>query len=376
MCPAVKYNLIADFRKLQITSEKTTKVTEISPRDTPFTFTSTTYPHFEPIKITEIQKLSTKWKETYKIKLNKEIEYNPCDSIGLMVPNPDWMVEELFRISSLENTYCRIERSGLNNFIFEGSVRDFIKYRMDLKTLPKKKQLMDLLRTSKKKECIEYLVSPEGTRDYLNMGVRMNTLLEIIQKFECKPTFEDLVNNCEIIKPRYYSLIQREGNSEILLGVVSKNIDGEIIYGHVSEFIRRCPSVDLEYCFRKNKLFESLKTRNLLCFCTGTGIAPYIAFYRKYLRDGVLDNLKLVYGYRNDEDNLIKYYDQPTEEIKFAQTSKKEYVQDFVNKENIQDGYCVFICGNMRMQKSVFDKIKQEFPQLIADKRIYFDNWS
>lgn len=409
MAPILKYTPTENFRKLQITQEKTTNVSEISPRDTPFIFTSTNYPHFEPIKITDIQKLPSVWKETFKIKLDKEIEYTPCDAIGLMIPNPDWMVDELFKILDLKDLHCRIERAGLNSFIFEGSVRDFIKHRMDLKILPKKRQLLDLSKTAKKKESLEYLCSPEGTKDYLNMGLRMNTLLEIIKEFECKPSFEDLVNNCEIIKPRYYSLIQKEGSSEILLGVIERNIDDEILYGHSSDFIRSThhnnsnnsnsssnsnsinnsysninsnssnsnSNSNIEYCFRKNKLFESLKSKKLLCFCTGTGIAPYIAFYRKYLNNGILHNLKMVYGYRNEEDNLVKYYDLPTEGILFAKSGKNEYVQDFVNIiSEYKDDYCVFICGNMKMQKSVFDKIKEMYPELINEKRIYFDNWS
>lgn len=382
MCPKINYTLKNQYKKLEPISTNNLiiepSLLEISH---PFIFNSTDFPEYKKTEIVEILKIPSKWKETFKIKINTQIDYSPCDSIGMLAPNPDKIVDQIFNYCNFKNERLKIERKGLNGFNFDGMLRDFIKYRMDLNSIPKKKLLLELSKNAAKRNELEYLCSVEGTKDYLNLGVRLNTILDIIEEFECKPTVEEIIKYCEIIKPRYYSLIQKDGISEILLGIISNRVDDEIILGHVSNYIKNNYkenskyNLPIEYCIRKSSLFQGFNSKNIVCFCTGTGIAPFISFYRKYLEFNKINKLKVVYGYRSDEDNLLKYYDVEKSEVILAKSSEKVYVYDFIDE--IKDEDCnIFICGNMKMQKSIFLAINEKYHKIVEEKRIFFDNWT
>lgn len=399
MPPKVNYTVAEEFKNLDIKllDRSTEKITiEHLEKDLKkgFVFKATNGCTLLDAKIVEIEKLQCTWKEVFKIKLDANIDYRPCDSIGLLVPNSDRDVERLCSICNFEDENVKITRTGPNAFTFQGCLKDFIKFRLDMTTLPKKKLLLELTRKCKKKTELEYVCSAKGTKDYLGMGLRMNTLIDILEEFECKPSLEELLTYCEIIKPRYYTLVNKDLNSEILLGVISKAVDDEACYGHCSRFIKTvfeaeiqkqghgfdkklvC-NVPIEYCIRKNMLFEEIKAKNVVCFCTGTGIAPFIAFYRKYVETNQERSLKLIYGFRNDVDNLLNYYEDVTCDYVSAKSSDARFVYDCIDVLSKYESECVvFICGNMKMQRNLFLKIKERFPEFVDEKRIYFDNWS
>ncbi|ELA41990.1 uncharacterized protein VICG_01007 [Vittaforma corneae ATCC 50505] len=399
MSPKVNYTFTSQFQRLKVgaacnANEKLKIEPSTLKNSDSFIFSSSECPVFQRAQLTEIKKIPTVWKETFKIQLDSAIEYMPCDSIGLLVPNSDQIVDGICKYCKFDNQRLKIERKGANGFIFDGMLRDFIKYRMDVNTIPKKKFLLELSKSSKKKNELEYICSSEGSRDYMSIGLRMSTLLDILEEFECEPTPEEFLLHCEILKPRYYSLIHEKGPAEILLGVISKPIDGEVVYGHVSRFIMEiyteklrllsdrpdtdasC-SIPIEYCIRQNKLFEGFSSKNVVCFCTGTGIAPFISFYRRFLLTGTVERLKLVYGFRFDQDNLLNYYDVNCDDVTLAKSSMGMHVYDFVDAiSEFQNDCNVFICGNMKMQRDLFLRIKSRYPNLVENKRIYFDNWT
>ncbi|KAM0680409.1 hypothetical protein GINT2_001469 [Glugoides intestinalis] len=399
MCPKVNYTVAEEFKSLDINllDKSTEKITiEYLEKglEKDFIFQATNNCSLLSTKIVEIQKLPSTWKEVFKIKLDASIEYTPCDSIGLLVPNSDSDVEKLCSICNFGNESVRITRTGPNGFNFEGHLKDFIKFRLDMTTLPKKKLLLELTRKSRKDHELRYMCSTKGTSDYLNMGLRMNTLIEILEEFQCKPSLEELLKYCELIKPRYYTLINKEIKSEILFGIISKTVDQSNCYGHCSNFIKTIVeaeiekqgkmidervfcNVPIEFCIRKNMLFEEIKSKNIICFCTGTGIAPFIAFYRRYVKTNDACNLKLVYGFRNDADNLLEYYKDIKCDYIPAKSIFSQFVYDHIEIIAEYESECaVFICGNMKMQRNLFLKIKERFPHLVDEKRIYFDNWS
>lgn len=394
MSRRVKYK-VTDFkldvpRAKEVTEDLINIKGSALPASEPFTFASSTWDRpFEKTEIVEIRKLPTAWRETFKIKLRAKTEYTPCDAIGLLVPNSDDLVERVLRKCDHTEPQAggrriQVERTGPNGFIFDGTLKDFIKYRMDLKTIPRKRLLLELAKNAEKSRDLEYLCSTEGSSDYMGLGIRMNTLCDILDEFGCRPAMEGLLAYCETTKPRYYSLVQDSGCDEILLGVISKEVDGSFEFGHISNFIlneydldRDTYSIPVEYCVRKSVLFGGFTSRSVICFCTGTGIAPFIAFYRKYFKDGSITNLKLVYGFRSEQDNLLQYYEDIECDVILAESSKGKHVYDFVNAiAEYKEDCNVFLCGNMNMQRDTFLKIRACYPDLVAEKRIYFDNWT
>lgn len=375
MCPKVKYCFDKNYIRPTMREVNVLAVEEIETTASTKFSAGPDAPEVLESTITSIRRLPTTWKETYVVRIDSEFDCSPCDSIGIYAPNSDMLVERIFRLCGLEDRCVRIERTGQGPFNFEGMLSHFVRHKLDITTLPRKMLLMSLSRGAGKRKQLEYLCSKEGTRDYLSLGANWNTLADIIEEFECRPTLEDLIVNCELIKPRYYTLLGRQ--AEILVGIISKSLDGQTSFGHVSGFIRRLSqesltNVPVEICFRRNKLFDQIPLMNLVCFCTGTGIAPYIAFSRTSKSQ---NPMCLVYGFRSEEDNILKHFDIGNEAIE-VKSSENNYIQDCVDIIGRQtNGCCVFICGNFRMQRSVFTKIRETYPDLVEDKRIFFDSW-
>jgi methionine synthase reductase len=423
MCPKIRYNFKEDFQKIEIKPKNNTTITLTEQlHDQSFIFNSNYFPNYTKTQINSIRKLPTQWKEVFNIKLSEKQDYSPCDAVGLLVPNSDKSVDKLIKILNFEefsNLIYKIERTGFQSFTFQGTLHDFIKYRMDIISIPRKTALFDLTKNCLKKNELEFVISRDGSESYLNLIKNRNNLTEIIEEFGCRPNLIDFIQSCEIIKPRYYSMIQKSNDQiEILMGVINNVVENEIVFGHVSAFIKResnklcndrefgvvrtkdigndheicrktssdiitdashniqsnfafdC-NIPVEICIRQNKLINSLTSQNLICFCTGTGLAPFIAFYRN-LEKNCLKKLKLIYGFRHSEDNLKQYFAMENECI-LAQSSKNERIYQFLDE--IDENSNVFICGNMKMQKDVFYAIKQKYPKMVEEKRIFFDNW-
>lgn len=347
-----------------------------------YEFTSAEALATAPVEILSVSRLPCTWRSVYKIRLNHTSDYVPGDAIGLVVPNSDELVDRLFAACGLRDFRCTLTRSGLRPFRFAGRLRDFFKYRCDLAGLPRKIHLLGLARTATLRTHLEYLCSREGARDYARLGTNWNSIVDVIECFGCRPSVADLVRNCEFIKPRYFSLVNaRHLVCEIVLGVMSRGLGDSLRLGHVSGHVHRLPDRSTgavspfgcaEVLFRKNMLFDPSSMECLVAFCTGTGVAPFLSFWNNK-RPG--QELVLVYGFRNDEDDLTRYYSLGCPIIR-AKSSGGARVTDHVS---VLDGYkdrChVFICGNMKMQRSVYEKIKAMHPLLVESKRVFFDNW-
>jgi len=388
---------------------------------------------------------------------------------------------------------------------YQGPIFNFLKNHLDMTSLPKRMMLLNLSKRAKKRKELEYLASKEGEKDYLGMGVRMNGLVEILKEFECEPTVEELLRNYEEIKPRYFSFINEGGKKgEILVGIIKKEIEGEVKYGHVSKFIENLnggrgvcegeskeerenlnlkesdremdqeemgqeerdqkernnalpihnphnsphslplpltpPLGNLKFTYRTNKLFsvETNKDKEFVCFCTGTGIALFLSLYRTCKFKRIL----LVYGFRDEEDDLTRWfglggeneegesvtesvterervckrdlkereYDResntpsnvthstthlhlhplsdthsdthpflhhplPPCKIKRCKSSEGVYVTSFSHLIEEYKDPVVFVCGNRWMQRDVYKKIREKYPEILKEGRLCFDSW-
>ncbi|KAI5152844.1 methionine synthase reductase [Enteropsectra breve] len=346
-------------------------------------------------QFSKIEKLDCNWREVFKIHIESTEpidSHKPGDAIGLIVPNSDHIVLRLMKLCNISNRRICVKRTGKAPFEYDGTLFHFIKNHMDLSSLPLKIVLLTLANTAEEPAHLQYLCSREGTRDYMRAGAVNASLVDFIERFCCKPSLEDLLRYCEFIKPRYYTLINSCGATpEILLGIIENNIhlksinpDENASFGHVSSYIKTlhhmpntCHAVSV--CFRQNMLFDLNPSKNLVCFCTGTGIAPFIALYRN--GRNLYENICLLYGYRSDNDNLLQAYLPEMEnddklKIVYSSSSNQEYVTRNIDIiADCMDDVKIFICGNMKMQRDVFSLIKDRYPRLIEEKRVFFDNW-
>lgn len=326
--------------------------------------------------ILNIENLFCTWKKVYKVQLNYTLDFVPGDSIGLLCSNNDLLVNEMLSLLEMSgDTLLYIEQIGKTGFQFEGSLRDFFKYIFDFTSLPKKAWLMDISKTSKNKHDIEYLCSKEGVKDYLSIIKNWNNVLDIIYTFQCKPSLEDLIMNCQTIKPRYYSLTNHVNEKcEILVAIIKKGDR----YGHVSNFIDMQNYNNLKICHRPSKLFRLNFCKKVLGICTGTGIAPFFSFLKNKEDD---QYIKLIYGFRNQEDDLIKDAKYKKTEIIKILSCNKIYVTDYLLqnlnkiKTYIKDGCLVYVCGRPDMQKTIYSIFNENFSEIVKEKRLFFDSW-
>ncbi|KAL0266161.1 UNVERIFIED_CONTAM: hypothetical protein PYX00_011878 [Menopon gallinae] len=246
------------------------------------------------VKIKDVARRRCTWRTVHAVTLGTQAAFCPGDSLGLFVPNDAQLVDRLFALCSLSDACVSIVRDGRHGFTYTGTLRDFFLHHVDLHTLPRKSFLYALSKTSPRGQMLEYLCSREGTQDYFGMLGR-NSVVDIVETFECRPSAAVLVEHCEIIKPRFFSLTNRLGSdAEILVGAIRN--------GHVSRFVAGCRAGDAVGCYvKENRLMRMTSSAMLLCICTGTGVAPFLAFARNKADSQAL---WLVFGCRGVEDDL------------------------------------------------------------------------
>ncbi|KAH9410743.1 putative FAD binding domain-containing protein [Ordospora pajunii] len=341
--------------------------------------------------ITEVSKLGSRWRNVYRVKLEKQFDYVPGDSIGIICPNSDALVCGIMEMLEIDDFVCKITRGGNEAFSYVGSVREFFKYHFDFSGHPRRSFMLRLSAgcdTEEKKRHVEYLCSNEGTDDYLRMSSQWNNVIDFLKTFRIKPGLSELIGECGLVKPRYFSLINRNGcNSEILVGITSKQFDSFVRYGHVSDYLLSLNGVgEVEVSLRKNLLFRlSPETKKIIAICTGTGVAPFLSFVKNLEPH---QSIWIVYGFRDEEDNIYKEiasYDEfacnNRVKISKAMSSKGIYVTDYLNanmnsvKEYVDSECTIYVCGRMDMQRMVFEIFKSEIPEAIESKRLVFDQW-
>lgn len=368
----INYNFDKNFTKISPRKLNFLLIEEISNVEEVFPSESV------PVSV-EIKKLDTSWRDVFLVRFSNDFSFNPCDSVGIYAPNSDLLCRQFIDILRIQNKLVKITRKGMNQFDFSGFLFDFIKYKLDFRSLPKKAFLYEMAKYSKKKSQLEYLCSKEGTKDYLSLGTGFITLIDILRHFEVDPPLNMILENCDLIKPRYYTLINK---TDIIIGLIKKEEDGDIRYGQVSDYINNLhqgkEGNKVGVIFRKNKLISDINYKNLVCFCTGAGIAPFYSFLFHKTKS---QKISLVFGFRNETDNIFNYLKDEysfsdIENVTFRLSSKKEYVYDSLDLIEKNKECFVFICGNKEVQRSIFTKILEKYPELVNRRRILFDSWA
>jgi methionine synthase reductase len=333
-------------------------------------------------RIVEVEDLGTRWRKVYRIKLDAAFDYVPGDSLGLYSPNDDSLVDEMMMILGMDDFRCRIESTGAVVFSYAGTLRNFFKLHYDFTSLPRKSFLMGLSQScsGENRKRIEYLCSREGKGDYFRMSTSWNNVIDVIRTFGSRPSLNDLLCDCELIKPRPFSLINRSGSeSEILLGVVEKETGDGTRYGHASGFIMGGGMEEVTVYLRPSKTFSLGEEKRILAICTGTGIAPVLSFMNNL---GEHQSLWIIYGFREDRDDITQRV-RMSEDVRVTRVRSSDgmYVQDHIRKNmrEVEDyvmGDCsIYICGRMEMQRSIFTLLTTELGSPIDQEKMHLENW-
>jgi len=109
-----------------------------------------------------------------------------------------------------------------------------------------------------------------------------------------------------------------------------------------------------------------------LFLATGTGIAAFLYYFFT-----TNDEFNCVYGFREDEDNLLNYIDlnRINAKCNFFLVSSKDIKIDEYLSESIFEPSTVYICGNPNVQKKLFNVIKKKWINIVNNRLLYFDSW-
>ncbi|KCZ76762.1 hypothetical protein H311_02235 [Anncaliia algerae PRA109] len=319
------------------------------------------------IKIDSIDQLDCTWRKVLKIKFSKSLTYVPGDSLGIITPNSKEFVLQFMEFCGFTNKFVKIKKK--RRFNYEGSLFNFFYKYFDFRVLPKKAFFYFL-----SKECnnplLEYLSSNEGEDDYFNILRNNMNLYDLLTYFDVKPSLDLVIEYSELIKPRYFSLINPSGkSSEIIVGLIEN--------GHSSDFFYKAKEKFDDYVFpfliKENRLLRLQSDKPILCIATGTGVTPFISFSNenKYIW--------LVYGCRNKEDDISIYGNFLEKDI--AYSSKNIRISNILEekKEKVKEyilNYQVYICASTTVQKSIYEYLKNNFGDHLLRNKVFFDDWS
>lgn len=366
----------------------------------------------------EIKELPTTWRNCFKIKIftkelisfislrTKELYFDkskknklntkPGDCIGVIPFNS---TDEILEISKFFN--IKSENISINlenrNIKYEGCLYDFLK-SIDLSEMPSKRFLKELFHffdkkcDEKNKKLLNFLIQKENEDEYLKLknyktfdfikylGDSHDEILKIFLSHS--------VRN----KPRFYSIIDTsEDYFTILVGKEEYSFNGRKVLGKFSKFCYENKNKKIESSMNlillKSVLLPNLENldekenKKSLFISTGTGICSFIFSIKKNFES----NFQIIYGFRNEEDNILKYLLNDFEIEKLRKENKlveissikiripeflRKNKENYKNEENIGN---IFLCGSVNSMKSIYEALKEI--KLIKNNNLFVDNW-
>lgn len=305
------------------------------------------------LEIEDVRKLDCTWRDVFVITFTNKLDsFNPCDSLGLIAEN------------SIKNikTFC-------TQFDLEYSeeICDKLK-ELDLNMFPRKAFLQSIEHLVKKKDMLEKILKTDFYLQCVNtFGFTDIKQLLDIEKLD----IELFIKYADKIKPRQYTLINKvQEKAQILVGIIKKNNK----LGHISDLLvtNELKNVKLFGYVKTNKNLQKLQHTDikLNCFCTGIGLATFLSFY-----NNTNNKIRLIFGFRNECDNLLKYFEVQPDEVILCESSKNKRVTNEITTIKGIKNENVFVCGNFNMQKEIFELFINQNKEIIDNKQFYYDSW-
>lgn len=347
--------------------------------------------------IESILKTSAKWRDVFIVTFDKKYtNFLPGDTLCLSAENHKEKIERVAKkfgwiavdVQKDEGT-CRDENCG--NLYDAGENIYSTLAKVDLDIFPRKKLLKNMKEYAKNTVFLEKTIN--DSRLYIQMTNR-HSLSDTVDLFGLKNfPLSIFLDSTDSIKPRPYTLINnRNENLKILVGVITKNEK----YGHISECIMldQLDKVGIAGFIKGNtnldRIHEGIDNvinytgalpeyRKNIFYCTGTGISLFYAFLNN--RE-IYKNKKefiLVFGIRNDEDNLFPCLEAATKnsshstELIICKSSENNRVTQNLNF--VKEDMNVIVCGNYVMQREIYMRLHEMYPQITTQKRLFLDRW-
>ena len=356
-----------------------------------------------------------------------KINYKPAQNILIFPKNKEEIINIVFNQLAMdkENNYINYKiinniNEKLNLPLPEGiTVKEALSEYIDLSCQVNKsilnKLLIYLTDVNQKNKISEILNDEKKLEEFISKNYN---IADFIKEFDSlQLSLQDLCDIFPPINPRYYTCCSsyNENNNllEVIITLVSYlNPLKEKRYGITSNYFNE---LYLSKIFKQKDEFVNVIIKNsefifpdniekpMLMLCTGSGIAPFISFFKeinfiKKIKKEIKTEIYLIFGTMNKKNDFI--FEKELEEFKknkiikeyytaFSRDQdKKIYVQDILeinfNKEKMKQlmnkGLTVFICGSSSMGNEVNKKLKvimgnEHYDKMVNNKRLISETW-
>jgi methionine synthase reductase len=370
---------------------------------------------YEYARITSVKCLSRS--RTIELSLDIPFSYEPGDSIAVVCPNNEKMVDYFVKRLEIENPrqMFRLEpltekdTQALPSYPFPNSYYNILKHYLDLKTIPRKsffKLLADYARDPNEKNLLLFLTSKQGLPHYKKIPFGV-TLFDVFEYFQSTcPPFELLIENLLPLQPRYYSIASyKTCRIKIAHSVVEYEIEGSkrrgLCSGWLDDLTGNCISGEKTFIepieipvFLRKSTFKLADNNKHIFLAAGTGITPFMGFLEQ-LKERILNKSTnttdkstnelnndksnnelnndntiqcvMFYGCRNEDEYLYKLEDYPIDlNVIFSRRPELnsspdvKYIQHELFKQRskilklmLEQDAVIYVCGSVGMAKDI-----------------------
>lgn len=321
------------------------------------------------------------------------LEYSPGDAFGIIVGNMDNEVNRLLATARIspDDVFAiqRIDEHGpIDSNVIRGTARTLVKYRVDLRAIPKRtliRSLAEHCNNIAENKSLLQLCSKKGRKDYVAQIVDPGlSVLDILERIapSCHPPLALLLDLLPPLAPRYYSAASTPEVDEKCLHFAFSVVPN----GLATTFLANCcelflndqtrgeaPQIvliprpsDSTTVFRPPSQLET----SYIMIGPGTGVAPFRGFLRqRQFQLGMADKEQekigetmLFFGCRNRSKDFLygaeleKLQTESTLsvlDIAFSRDSPSVvYVQDRLRERGsdvwaaLEAGAIVYVCGD------------------------------
>ncbi|WP_185861929.1 diflavin oxidoreductase [Blattabacterium cuenoti] len=312
-----------------------------------------------------------------EILVRKKIKYLPGDSIGIFSENSSNEVDHLIKY------LLKIRKDELKKEEEKNKIFYFFKKKFNILFLSE-----------------NFLKKYSFLSEKKNIPFKKYKLINLLKEFPIKKKFflKDLIKIMEPIKPKLYSISSspKAHLNEIHITVSRHHfqLNGEIIYGHCSDFLSKLQIGEkLTFFIYNNKLFKLPNLdKNIILIGPGTGIAPFRSFLYEREIMGATGKNWLFFGdqyfstdflYQTEIQNWKKKGILHRVSLSFSRDqNNKIYVQDKIWENRIEffswikNGAYVYICGKKNPMSIDVEKMIHRVIQKIgkSNSELFINN--